>query len=338
MKTESYQISVIIPVYNVAEYLEKCIESVLIQKNVKYEIILVNDGSTDKSPDICNDYSEKYENICVIHKQNAGLGYARNSGLDIAKGEYIFFLDSDDWIVEGALEKLYFLAKNNDAEMVCFQYKMVSGRDYVHDELGEAEIECLDNEELMQRYVAGMSATAWSKFYRKNIFDEVRFTNVPIHEDAYSMHLFMEQVKKAVITKDIYYIQYIRKGSLTQSYFQEKNLLCIECGDRLIEFVKEKYPHLKMWAHINKIERQVYTINLLLRSPNFYKKIALYKQILQGLKKELEIVRLDKNLNIQVYGEGKKIVSYPQIYAIKIIIYTRLRRCIGSICELCGKS
>lgn len=100
-------ISIIVPVYNVSKYLDRCIKSLLSQTYKNIEIILVNDGSTDDSGDICNKYDKGYENVAVIHKINEGLGYARNSGLDIAKGEYVSFVDSDDWVSERYIENLY---------------------------------------------------------------------------------------------------------------------------------------------------------------------------------------------------------------------------------------
>lgn len=314
-----YKISVIIPVYNVEKYLRKCIDSVLCQKGIVFEIILVDDGSTDSSAFICDKYIEKYENIKVIHKKNEGLGYARNSGLEIASGEYIFFLDSDDWIVKGTLKTLYTLAKKNDADMVCFQYVMTPNREYVLATQEGCKVECVDNYELMKRYVSEMPATAWSKLYKRELFDAVKFTNVPIHEDAYSMHLFMEQVNRAVITDQIFYIQYIRPGSLTQSKFQEKNMLCIECGNRIVRFVEEKYPELCIYAHFNKIQRQLYTINLLLESLGYRQYKKTYYAIVKDLINEMNTVQNHHQLNENVYKVVCRLVRHPHLYAVNCI-------------------
>lgn len=113
-------ISVIIPVYNVEEYLRECIDSVLSQTYENYEIILVNDGSTDSSGKICDEYAEGYQHITVIHKENSGPSKTRNVGLEAAKGEYIYFLDSDDYIDKKTFEKLLYVNKTEDADIVFF--------------------------------------------------------------------------------------------------------------------------------------------------------------------------------------------------------------------------
>ena len=113
-------ISVIIPVYNVEQYLEECVNSVLTQTYKNIEIILVDDGSTDSSGSMCDSFSSENKNICVVHQKNGGLSAARNTGLSYAKGEYVYFLDSDDYIAEDALEKLCFLAEKDSSDIVFF--------------------------------------------------------------------------------------------------------------------------------------------------------------------------------------------------------------------------
>ena len=113
-------VSVIIPVYNVEKYLEECIDSVLAQTYQNIEIILVDDGSTDSSGLICDRYAEKNTNISVIHQKNSGLSAARNSGLNKANGDYIYFLDSDDYISADAIEKLFSIAENDKSDIVFF--------------------------------------------------------------------------------------------------------------------------------------------------------------------------------------------------------------------------
>ena len=113
-------ISVIIPVYNVENYLRECIESVLNQTFRDFEVILVDDGSTDSSGDICDEYVEKDERVTVIHQKNGGLSVARNTGLSEANGKYVYFLDSDDYISENALATLLNIAENDSSDIVFF--------------------------------------------------------------------------------------------------------------------------------------------------------------------------------------------------------------------------
>ena len=122
-------ISIIIPVYNVESYLERCVDSVLAQTFEDFEVILVNDGSTDNSPEICDEYLTVDNRIKIIHKDNGGLSSARNSGLDIAKGRYIMFVDSDDWIERNMCQLLYDRIVNTECEMICCElfYETVRG-------------------------------------------------------------------------------------------------------------------------------------------------------------------------------------------------------------------
>ena len=124
----SAKVSVIIPVYNVQDFLAKCIESVINQTINDIQIILVDDGATDNSGQICDEYAKKDKRITVIHKQNQGLGFARNTGLDVANGDYIFFLDSDDWILPYSIKELYEIAKQNNADIVCYNFFKVYDR------------------------------------------------------------------------------------------------------------------------------------------------------------------------------------------------------------------
>ena len=123
------KISVIIPVYNTEKYLPRAIESVLNQSFKNFEIIIVDDGSTDNSGMISDDYSFKYKNIKVIHKENEGLGFARNTGLEYANGDYILFLDSDDYIDEETLSKVYSIAENTQSDITVFNMRKVSEHD-----------------------------------------------------------------------------------------------------------------------------------------------------------------------------------------------------------------
>lgn len=120
LKTNNPFISVVIPVYNVEQFLEECVDSVLSQTFQDYEIILVDDGATDNSGAICDEYTKKDNRIKVIHRKNGGLSAARNTGLDAANGEYVYFLDSDDWLKKETLETLVHLAKSDNSDVVFF--------------------------------------------------------------------------------------------------------------------------------------------------------------------------------------------------------------------------
>lgn len=334
-------ISVIIPIYNVEKYLARCIDSVLNQQEVDYEIILVDDGSTDHSLEICNEYQKKESRIRIIHKENEGLGYARNSGIDVACGKYIFFLDSDDFIVEGALKKILLLAENNGVDLVSFEYIMTSRCIIDDSQIRRPKEEVvLNNREIMKEYFWRLSASACTKLYKRELFNNVRFSAVPLHEDAYTMHLILQNVSKAVVTNQIYYIQYIRENSLTQTKFTRKNFLCVECGNRIVKFAEKEYPELIQFAIYNLLERQIYTLNLIVRSRKIFvfrnEVVVLIEEMRKVLEKIDDTFLRTSNSIIQ----GVKIVKHPYVYIATMSFYSvvekvyfKIKRFRGRICE-----
>lgn len=173
------KVSLIIPVYNVENYIEKCLSSVVNQTLQGIEIILVNDGSTDQSMDIVNIFENEHSNIRIINKENGGLSSARNSGLKIATGKYIAFLDSDDYIDETMLEKMYKRAVERDLDIVSCNLTKV---DPDQEILGE-EKNVLDYSHTYNKYdviseylLNNIPAYAWNKMYRKSLFDKYKIT------------------------------------------------------------------------------------------------------------------------------------------------------------------
>ncbi len=218
--------SVIIPVYNVASYLERCIQSVLAQSFSDYEIILVDDGSTDESPRICDQYAVQ-EKISVIHKENGGLSSARNAGFASASGRYIWYVDSDDWIGEDALEKLYQASCCDTPDIVKFSYNRIEEElqsviTAVEPGMYKASEEI---EHLLDKafYSAGsFLLSAWSHIYRKAFLDEtgVSFVSERIigSEDyLYNLEVFARAASVRVLAEPLYYYE-LRIGSLTQKY------------------------------------------------------------------------------------------------------------------------
>ena len=168
-------ISVIVPVYKVEKYLEKCIESVLKQTYTNLQIILVDDGSPDNCGKICDEYAKKDSRIEVIHKINGGLSDARNVGINRANGRYIGFVDSDDYIKEDMYEKLINLIKEYDADIsICNLYDVIDGKEYVRNkDNGIHEYSRIDilKEILLDKNI---QSYAWNKLYKKELFDEIK--------------------------------------------------------------------------------------------------------------------------------------------------------------------
>lgn len=225
------ELSIIIPVYNVEKYIVRCIQSVLEQNYRNYEIILVDDGSTDSSGQICDSFCIKYPSVIhVIHKKNGGLSSARNAGLDMARGHYIMFLDSDDWIERGCLEKFAFLFKNN--------YDLIMGRAWSIDCNGNKKSKlpykvlpgvyskkiyiekCLQNE-------TDISFCCPFYLYRRDYVNKkgLRFYNGIIHEDELWMPIALLRADNIYISDIFFYFHFIRANSIMHSSNYEYSAL-----------------------------------------------------------------------------------------------------------------
>ncbi|WP_051192307.1 glycosyltransferase family 2 protein [Butyrivibrio sp. VCB2001] len=201
-------ISVIVPVYNVEKYLVECIESILAQTYSSFELLLVDDGSKDKSGEICDEYKDKDGRIRVFHKENGGLSSARNKGIDEAKGDLFCFIDSDDTISIDYLMKLYTAITENQADMaICdIDAPKLSKVDLVYqgnDSMtsDEAKIWLYDNR--MREYV--LMVVAWNKLYKKALFDDVRYPVGRIHEDEFVIGPILRKCSKISFVKEKLY-------------------------------------------------------------------------------------------------------------------------------------
>lgn len=211
-------ISIIVPVYNVSAYLEQCINSILNQKYYNYEVILVDDGSTDKSGIICDRYAEKYNCIRVIHKQNGGLSDARNHGLDIARGSYICFIDSDDYVSENYLSVMYRNLIENEVDISCCGFsKVYDNGKQIYNLRQVREKYCGEDIQIYLNVDGYFNVAVWNKLYKKSLFKKRRFPVGKNSEDAYIQCHIMNEAKSLFYdsTPEYYYRQ--RGGSITKS-------------------------------------------------------------------------------------------------------------------------
>lgn len=236
------QISVIIPVYNVQDFLRQCVDSVLQQTYPYTEIILVDDGSTDNSGQICDEYQKQYDKIVVIHKENGGLSDARNVGYAKATGEYVFFLDSDDWIEADALESLYDLAKQEHADVAVANYwYQYEDRKVAANTMNQDMV--LDKTNAMKTLLQNslVKNFAWGKLYRSEILKGLQFPVGKLFEDVYWTHLVFDRVTRIVVSKQelVHYRQ--RDDSISYRFDARKVHILQGYMERRI-FIEKKYP------------------------------------------------------------------------------------------------
>ena len=247
-------ISIVVPVYNIADYLHYAIDSLLKQTYQNFEVILVNDGSTDDSPRLCEDYAREYENIHVFHKENGGLSDARNFGVTKANSDWIFFLDPDDYLEDYTLELIVKIQEIHQADLISTKVKATSKYDdYSSYHLKQSDYESLSVitkekalELMLDDKVATVSACA--KLYKKSILERVPFPVGKIYEDFYVVGEHLALAERIVISPLETYNYYRREGSIVRSTFTEKRYDFFKAVAKNEEVVKREYiqsPELK---------------------------------------------------------------------------------------------
>lgn len=282
-------ISVVVPIYNVEKYIKRCIESIINQTYVNLEIILVNDGSPDKCGEICEKYALKDKRIKVIHKRNGGLSDARNSGIEIAKGKYIGFVDSDDYIDLDMYEILYKNLKKNEADIsICDIYTVYD--DFIEKYKKSDENIIIMNNELAIKEMLDekiINTSAWNKLYKIELFKEIRYPFGKLSEDLFTTYkLFHISNRICYIDKPKYY--YVQtENSIMRSNFNIRKLDTLEGTKELVEFTKRYYRNIEK----NAINRHVkYSISYLRQiiENNFNDKI-----IIESLRKDVKKICLN---------------------------------------------
>lgn len=245
-------VSIIVPIYKVEKYLPKCIESLIKQTYRDIEIILVDDGSPDGCPQICDEYAAKDSRIIVIHQKNAGVSAARNAGLDIAKGEYIGFVDPDDWVAPKMYEKMLDAIRENQADMaICgYDYYSESGTVDEKRRYPVRETEVISQKEVMRRF-SDMPPTirhvVFNKLFRNNLLLVGRF-KIGLHssEDVFFVNEYVQKIKSAVVIHQPYYKNVVRQGSATHGGLSIDSLAdSFAAHHQMYEDSVKCYPDLK---------------------------------------------------------------------------------------------
>lgn len=237
-------ITIIVPVYNVEKYLGKCVESIIGQTYQNTEIILVDDGSKDQSGMMCDCWKEKDERITVVHKENGGLSSARNTALDICRGDYVLFVDSDDYLDKCAIEIMLDDAMKSNADIVEAPFYHIYGaRRYTKAK--EKKMKVMGTAEAIKYDLGawgGGTVSACAKLFRKYIFASYRFAEGKLNEDHYSIVDILSRAKTiAVEPRPLYYYVH-RQKSITTSSFSPKSLDDLEAANKNYGIIKAQYP------------------------------------------------------------------------------------------------
>jgi glycosyltransferase involved in cell wall biosynthesis len=238
-------ISVIVPVYKVEKYLDKCIESIVNQTYKNLEIILVDDGSPDNCGAICDVWATKDSRIKVIHKENGGLSDARNAGLAVATGDWVAFVDSDDWVAEEMFARLLNAAKNHQADISACNVQFVEEGQLPDAPYVSGETVCLTPKEAIRGLIqgGGVRAVAWNKLYKRQLLHGETFPIGKYHEDEFFTYRILAKAEKIVHIEDKFYFYLQRQGSIMQT-FHYRRLDALDAYLERLAFLQDHYPDL----------------------------------------------------------------------------------------------
>lgn len=242
-------VSVIVPIYNVEKYLKRCVDSIINQTYKNLEIWLVDDGSTDLCPKICDEYSKLDDRIKVIHKENGGLSDARNVAMDQMNGEYVMFVDSDDFIHPEMVERLIDYINFYDTDITIGRLEKGGLDNFKCEKLDSLDnsrktVKLLENIEihraLFDDYFKGSMVPACGKIYKSKIIADIRFPVKKIHEDEYVVHYILDKCKKIAFTDEYLYYHFYRDNSITNTKYSLKSIDAVEAIEERCKFYEAK--------------------------------------------------------------------------------------------------
>lgn len=334
---DDIKVSIIVPVYNTEIYLKECLESLVNQSLKNIEIIIVNDGSTDKSSLIINEYSKKYKNIIVINTNNVGVGAARNLGIKKASGEYIAFVDSDDFIEKEMYEVLYKIANNTDSDIV------ISGINFYYENLEEFNDNKFENEikyyyrkDILQNFFMGnVSTYSWNKMYKRDIFC---MNNLNYSEDTSTGEDIIVAIKAinlctkvARINNKLYNYRQ-REGSITHIYSKDKiadnNRMIAACITYAKENIKDiDKDYIIYYEFKNLISMFIEYVKIM--NFNRFNIYNNFKNVFGDLGSEILFKDILKSSNLKIGDKIRYILFKMKI--LDIYIFFRLNRRIFKI-------
>lgn len=315
---EGKLITIVIPVYNVAQYVRNCLDSVLAQTYKNVEILMVDDGSIDDTLTICREYEKKDSRIRVISREHEGVAAVRNVGSKEAKGEYIAYIDGDDILEPTYIEYLYRLMIRYDADISICNFipffegkeiskgKAVDSKEKIKVMTGEQALEIL----LYQKY---FTTAAWAKLFKKELFSYVEFPNGKLAEDMGSIYKLIHYSNKVVYSSKIQYYYLQRSGSTTHALSFQQGKDYIELSEEMVKFIEKKYPHLIHAAYSRYFSSSIQVLSTITFSEIYDPSHA---QIIKIIKKYRGNVLL--NPRTRLVNRGCAFVSYFGIWVLKL--------------------
>lgn len=305
-------ISIIVPVYNAKDYLRRCLDSILAQTYTDWEAVLIDDGSTDESGKICDEYASKDNRFKVFHRENKGVSAVRNAGLASASGEYIAFIDSDDFVHKDMLKCQYQMLKDNNADLAITGYGFAYDNTVANVSVNE-KLQVLDSEGAINKILENQQfCSPWTKLYKKKLFENVKYPEGEIYEDLMTaFEIFM--AAKIIVYQNIPFYNYFQAcESITRSEFNYSKLDEVKALKKQYEFVNANFPKLANEARFKYVNNVFgHIINLVTKEDETG--VAKYQEFTTVLKENYSFYKV----NSQLSKKNKfrlALMKYPKLY------------------------
>lgn len=322
------KISVIVPVYKVEPYLHRCVDSILAQTFSDFELILVDDGSPDNCPAICDEYAKKDDRVVVIHQENGGLSAARNAGIDWAfansNSEWITFIDSDDWIHPEMIERLYLAAIDNKVSVSVCSYVETNGEEPTIS-IKKLHNELLSPEDFFITHRVN-AIIACGKLYKKECFEEIRYPVGKIHEDEFTTYKILFEIKTISYINAPLYFYFVNPDGITKSEWSIRHLDLIDAlHEQCVFFLNGNF--FKAFSTLSIVyANYLYSYNKQLDALNIHKQqVFLRKKMSWILKKAKQSLHKEHYLHFYEFAHPHKM----KIFWISKAINIKLKSILG---------
>lgn len=327
----SKKISIIVPIYKVEDYLERCVDSIVNQTYKNLEIILVDDGSPDNCPTICDELAKADKRIKVVHKENGGLSDARNAGMDISTGDYIGFVDSDDYVESDMFEVLVDAIEENNADISCCRYTKV---------WDDGETEAIGNDEKVYvyegidglkeyLYAKTVDPFACAKIYRAELLGNKTYTTrkhrfikgIVGEDNPFNIELLKNISRMDVIGKSMYNYLQARQGAITSTTISQKKIDSVFYWDSVSKDCKENYPELFEYALRRQALFYVGLYNRIYKDNTYTKEVAVIRKFAKDnfrIIKNSDICEKSVKLSVQLIAKA------PKLYAVVMRLYKKI--------------
>ena len=312
-------ISVVIPVYNVEKYLKKCVDSILHQTISNYEVILVDDGSPDSCPAICDAYAAEYPNVVALHKTNGGLSDARNYGVRHASANYVVFVDSDDYVDPEYLESLWKLYMKYNADVMMQGVIIENEKGDILNTRKSFTEKVLTPEKAIEMMCYGQEIDVYAvaKLYPKKYLLTVPFPLGRLHEDIFTTYKLIDQGCRIAVGDGCHYHYCIRAGSILTSSFNMRHMDSIQGSNEIVEFIRDKYPQIINAAYVRLAQESNALLHRAVASGQYH---MVRKNVMKNLEDKWHVIlnqsALSSKIKLQLLLCRFSASLYKQLYLL----------------------